>query len=145
MNSATVSVRILDPDDLNHDLGTLDIVSREYSVDSFPNRMQKTSMEFQTAPWFTKFRLCIFPTVFKCSVLEWLKMNVAKFKQVVGRLKQVRIIEENFKSVGQCRECLVPTGALTNVLIRGDFHLKEIPFDHSKIGIFSKEKIFRFY
>ena len=38
----------------------------------------------------------------------------------------------------------VPSGALTNVLIREDFHLKEIPifqkFDHPKIGIFAKEK-----
>ena len=39
----------------------------------------------------------------------------------------------------------MPTGALTNVLIRGDFHLKEIPFDHSKIGIFAKEKIFSIF
>ena len=39
----------------------------------------------------------------------------------------------------------MPTGALTNLLIRGDFHLKEIPFDHSKIGIFAKEKIFQFF
>ena len=38
--------------------------------------------------------------------------------------------------------CSVPTGALTNVLIRGDFHLKEIPFDHPKIGIFAKREIF---
>lgn len=38
--------------------------------------------------------------------------------------------------------CSVPTGALTNVLIRGDFHLKEIPFDHPKNRHFCKKRKF---
>ena len=42
----------------------------------------------------------------------------------------------------------VPTGAFTNVLIRGDFHLKEIPRDFltiQKSAIFAREnKIFTF-